>query len=130
MTTVDFGEMPDISGVVGKDGVHSFWLALMRPDNGFIGEKSVHGLLPPFLPQAAAGHCVSVARCCSVFVRTSRRSGLASGAGSSRGKPFPASAPHLFKVEELMQALEDIEKPIDYYDIILPPDAFKIPKDT
>ena len=29
-----------------------------------------------------------------------------------------------------MQALEDIEKPIDYYDIILPPDAFKIPKDT
>ena len=36
---VDFGEMPDISGVVGEDGVHVFRLALMRPDNGFIGEK-------------------------------------------------------------------------------------------
>ena len=36
----------------------------------------------------------------------------------------------ILKDEKLIQALKHIERSIDYYDIILPPDVFRVTKNT
>ena len=45
--SIHFGEVVDISGIVGQNIVYCVWVALMGFDNGFIGEKFTHGLFPP-----------------------------------------------------------------------------------
>ena len=70
---VNVGVIADISGIMGKDGVDRFRLSVGSLYDCFIGEKSAHGLTPPFPPAVGTSQGKCAVRLCCVSVRTACR---------------------------------------------------------
>ena len=68
--SVGVGVIADISGIMGKNGVDRFRLPVGGLYACFIGEKSAHGLTPPFPPAVGASQGKCAVRLCCVSVRT------------------------------------------------------------
>lgn len=87
-TKTALGQMviADISGIMGKDGVDRFRLSVGSLYDCFIGEKSAHGLTPPFPPAVGTSQGKCAVRLCCVSVRTACRFPYGSYAQSSTDK--------------------------------------------